>query len=138
MHKFYYLYSLVFVFVMPATVSGWFVWDRIALPQLAIFVIGILALGTAWDIWATRHGKNDPVWLWAFNHKDTLGIRIYDLPIEEYLFYVASSIYIVFLWEGIQYALETQNTAAGLILPCIALWSVAFIALPYYLRKKKD
>jgi len=95
--KFYYLISLLFVFVIPASAAAHFVIDRIPMINLLTFVAGITILGSIWDIWATRHGKKDPIWLWQFNFKDTLGVKLFGLPIEEYIFYIASSLYIVFI-----------------------------------------
>ena len=136
--KYYYLLSLFFVFVIPTVIAAYFVYERIAQEQFWMFVISITLLGSAWDLWATKHGKKDPVWLWTFNHRDTVGLRLMDLPIEEYLFYAASSIYIVFLWEIIRFTLETGNPILYFVLPFLALWSMFFIALPYFAREKKD
>ena len=95
--KFYYLLSLIFVFVIPMIVAGLFVWQSIVWQHFLIFVVLITILGAIWDIWATRHGKKDTVWLWQFNIKDTLGIKVFDLPIEEYLFYISTSLYVIFI-----------------------------------------
>lgn len=136
--KFYYLISLLFVFVIPASITAYFVVDRIPMINLLTFVAGITILGSIWDIWATRHGKKDPIWLWQFNFKDTLGIKLFDLPIEEYIFYVTSSLYIVFIWEGIKYALETNSIFMYILIPFLGLWSLLFILMPYLIRVKGD
>ncbi len=96
--RFYYLYSLLFVFTIPVLIQGYFIWPLIDKMNLFTFMIGITIIGSLWDIWACRHGKRDPIWLWQFNKKDTLGITLFDLPIEEYLFYICSSAYIIFTW----------------------------------------
>ncbi len=137
--KFYYLTSLLFVFVIPASIAAYFVLDRIPVVNLIIFVVGITVLGSIWDIWATRHGKRDPIGLWQFNFKDTLGIKIFDLPIEEYVFYIAYSLYIIFIWEGIKYALETGSLLMYILLPFLGVWSLLFIlVLPYVIRVRSD
>jgi len=138
MRKYYYILSLLFVFVIPTIIAAYFVLERVRLDQLAIFVVSITLLGSVWDMWATRHGKRDPVWIWTFNHRDTLGIRFRDIPIEEYLFYLVSSVYIVFLWELIRYTIEHTNPILYAVLPFLALWSMLFIAVPYFAREKKD
>ncbi|MDP3731266.1 MAG: lycopene cyclase domain-containing protein [bacterium] len=138
MKKYYYLISLVFVFIIPAGIASYFVFDRIPFVNLIIFVGSITLLGGIWDIWATRHGKRDPVWLWQFNFKDTLGIKLFDLPIEEYIFYVASSLYIVFIWEGIKLILETKDLLMIVTLPFLGLWSLLTILIPYARRAKND
>jgi|GEM_PF-1164150 len=136
--KYYYLLSLVFVFLIPTVIAAYFVYERISAAQLLIFVTSITLLGSVWDVWATKHGKKDAVWLWTFNHRDTLGWRILDMPIEEYLFYVASSVYIVFLWELIQYTIEQGSVVLYFVLPFLALWSLFFISFPYFAKEKKD
>lgn len=136
--KYYYLLSLTFVFVIPTLILGYFISDRIDPLQLAIFVTSVTVLGSFYDIWATRHGKKDPVWIWTFNYKDTLGYRFLNVPLEEYLFYTASSIYVVFVWEGIKYSIESPNHAVKFILPSVALWTMLFIALPYFKKEKRD
>lgn len=127
--RFYYLYSLVFVFVIPVFIEGFFIWPRIDKVSLYTFMIGITVVGSLWDMWATRHGKRDSVWLWQFNKKDTLGITFFDLPIEEYFFYLATSVYVIFTWECIQSVNEIP--ILYLILPLVAVWSLLFIGLPY-------
>lgn len=138
MRKYYYILSLLFVFVIPTFMAAYFVLERIPLEQLSIFVISITLLGSIWDVWATRHGKRDSVWIWTFNHRDTVGVRFLDIPIEEYLFYTASSVYIVFLWEIIKFTIEENNPALYPVLPFLALWSITFIAVPYFAREKRD
>ena len=138
MAKFYYVLSLLFVFIVPTIIAGYFIVNRIPVLNLIIFVIGITILGGIWDIWATRHGRRDPVWLWQFNFKDTLGIKLFGLPIKEYVFYVVSSLYIVFIWEGIKFALETNSMMMYVLLPFLGVWSLLAISVPYILRVKND
>ena len=136
--RLYYLLSLLLVFIIPAFMVAYFVWERIPTINLILFVAGITVLGGIWDIWATRHGKRDPVWLWQFNFRDTLGIKLFDLPIEEYIFYLASGIYIVFTWEAIRLALETKSTLMFMLIPFLGLWSLLAILIPYILKAKRD
>ena len=136
--RFYYILSLFFVFMLPAAILSFFVIDQIPLANLFTFVLGITILGSIWDIWATKHTKKDPVWIWQFNFKDTIGIKMFGLPIEEYIFYVVSSIYIVFVWEGIRYALQIGTISMYLMLPFVGLWSLLCILVPYRFKEKKD
>lgn len=136
--RYYYLLSLLLVFIIPAGIAAYFVLDRVPVSNLLTFVGGITILGSIWDIWAARHGKKDPIWLWQFNFKDTLGYKLFDLPIEEYVFYIASSLYIVFIWEGIKYAVDTGSLTMYVLLPFLGIWSLAFIAVPYLMRAKND
>jgi len=136
--RYYYILSLTFVFVIPSIVAGMFVRKSIPLVNFIIFVFLITVLGAVWNIWATRHGKKDSVWLWQFNNKDTLGIKFLDLPIEEYIFYISTSLYIVFMWKAIEIALETDNLMFFIVVPCMGLWSIFFISIPYRIKMKDD
>jgi lycopene cyclase domain-containing protein len=136
--KYYYLLSLVFVFIIPSCIAGYFVWDSISKFNLISFVLLIACLGSLWDIWASKHGRSDPVWLWQFNFKDNLGIKIFGLPVEEYLFYIFSSIYIIFIWELIRLASSQGSLLGYTIPPLLSCWSLAFALLPYWLSPKND
>ncbi len=138
MRRFYYLGSLVFVFLIPMLVEGYFILDQINLLQLMIFTIGITVVGSVWDIWATKHGSRDSLWLWQFNRKDTLGLFVFDLPIEEFLFYAVTSTYIIFTWECVRYLFEPGGDLMLVILPALTIWSLFFIGLPYIIKPKGD
>ena len=126
------------MFIIPVLVSGYFVLPSIKPQTLTVFVLLVTIVGSLWDLWATRHGKRDPVWIWAFNHKDTIGIRLLGLPIEEYLFYIFSSVYVVFIWKTIELASETGNGDLYLIIPALGVWTLISIAIPYKLSPKRD
>ena len=136
--RFYYIFSLFFVFILPVLAAGVYVIPKIPVPNLFVFVVGITIVGAMWDIWATRHGKRDPVWLWQFNKKTTLGINFFGLPIEEYIFYVSSSTYVIFLWEIIRLALETKSVFYYLSAPTFALWTLVTVMIPYRFGKQND
>lgn len=129
--KFTYFRSLLFMLIVPEAVIGYFVFHQIDFFNLIPFAMGIMFLGTLWDIWAIPHGKRDSTWIWKFNASETLGIRLFDLPIEEYIFFFATGFYIVFLWEGIKMATETGNTVLYILLPSLSLWSLAAILFPF-------
>jgi len=95
-------------------------------------MVGITIVGSIWDIWATRHGNKDPIWLWQFNHKETIGKKVFDVPIEEYLFYLATSVYVIFTWESIRLVSEEGNLLMFIVLPFCAVWSLFFIGIPYF------
>lgn len=138
MKKYYYLLSLFFVFILPTIVIYAFIYNIIKLLPLFLFIFNILIIGSIWDIWATKHGKNDSFWIWQFNHQETLGIKFFGLPVEEYLFYIFSSTYIIFLWEGIKYGYEEQNFIMLFVLLFSSLISIFFILLPYIIKNKND
>jgi len=137
MRKYLYLLSLLFVFIIPTLVIGSFIEPHMNIWDLTVFALGIMIVGSAWDIWATRHGRTDSVWLWQFNKINTLGIQFLGLPVEEYLFYLSTSIYILFTWETFQYS-TANNGAGSYFLVFTGIWSLAFIILPYSFNIRGD
>ena len=105
--------------------------------QFIPFVLTVTVIGSIWDIWATKHKGRDPVWLWQFNAKQTLGITLLGLPIEEYLFYAASSVYVIFMWEGIRQMIENGGQLYVAI-PLLTLWTLGAILLPYMFGPRGD
>lgn len=138
MKRYFYLLTLVFVFVLPAVVGGVYLRDEISVSQLAVFVALVTIIGSIWDVWATKHGKTDSVWLWSFNKKQTLGVTFLGLPIEEYAFYVASSTYVVVMWEVIKQLLTKKASAALLLLAGLTIWTLTAILVPYFLGGRRD
>ena len=94
-------------------------------------------LGSLWDIWATRHGKKDKLWLWQFHDQNTLGLKFFDLPIEEYLFYPASSLYVIFMWEGVKFGYETGSVFYLILLSTLAIWTLLAVILSFSLTRKQ-
>ena len=129
--------SLLFVFCIPTFVAGFFLANYISLKALVPFVILITVIGSIWDVWATRHGKKDRVWLWQFNRYQTIGIRFLGLPVEEYLFYVVSSVYVIFMWEGFNLMIKGSEPAVYVTIAALAVWTLTAIFVPYLFRRKK-
>ena len=138
MKKYYYLLSLLFIFVIPTIIAGFYIKNINFIKDLIPFVILVTIIGSIWDIWATKHGRKDSAWLWQFNSRQTLGIKIVGLPIEEYLFYVSSSVYVIFMWEGIKQIVNNNNSQLFLVIPILAIWTLICILLPYKFGPKGD
>lgn len=138
MRKFSYLLTLTFVFILPTLASYYFLRDHIDLQALFPFIVLVTVIGSIWDVWATRHGKRDRVWLWQFNRKQTIGARFLGLPIEEYLFYVASSVYVIFMWEGLQLMVAGAESYVYFTIGGLAGWTLISIAFPYLFHKRGE
>lgn len=136
--RFYYIASLIFVFGIPTVVAWASMGTAISPAALGVFVGIVMVIGSLWDIWATRHGRRDRVWLWQFNFKDNLGIKIFDLPVEEYLFYIFASLYTVFIWEAIQLALRTGQLSSFILIVFMGVWSLVSVLFPYLVRPRGD
>ena len=138
MKKFYYLWTLIFVFCIPVVIAGFFLAKFISLVALIPFVICVTIIGSIWDVWATRHGRKDRIWLWQFNRKQTLGFTLFGLPYEEYLFYTVSSVYVVFMWEGMKLMITIGTWQVYLMVVFLSGWTLAAIIIPYLLAPKGD
>ena len=138
MKRFYYLTTLIFVFCIPAAASYFFLKEHVSIGALIPFIVLITIMGSIWDVWATRHSKKDRVWLWQFNHSDTLGIKFLGLPIEEYLLYVTSGTYVVFMWEGMKLIRNQGLTEAYIMVGGMAVWTFISITIPYIFSPKGD
>lgn len=112
--------------------------DIIRMRELIPFIVLVTIIGSIWDVWATRHGKRDRVWLWQFHRSQTLGVRFLGLPIEEYLFYVASSVYIIYMWEGIKLMVAGGDMHVYFVIFGLAAWTLLSILFPYFFGKKGD
>jgi lycopene cyclase domain-containing protein len=137
MKKYYYLSSLTLVYIIPLLIESFLVED-VNLAALVLFAFGICIIGSMWDIWATRHGTRDTVWIWQFNKQNTLGKTLFDQPVEEYLFYISASLYIIFTWELTEQSLVTEDFRLLIIIALVLAWSLFFTILPFFLRSKND
>ena len=137
MKKFYYLGTLIFVFCIPTIIAGFYLSNFISLGALIPFIIFVTIIGSIWDIWATRHGKEDRIWLWQFNRKENLGVTFFGIPIEEYLFYAVSSVYVIFMWEGIK-LIMLKNIQVFFVVILLSCWTLVAITIPYLLTPKRN
>lgn len=138
MKRYSYLLTLFSVFCIPTIIAGIYLSNYISLTSLVPFIALVTIIGSIWDIWATRHGKKDRVWLWSFNRRRTLGLRFLGLPIEEYLFYIASSVYVIFMWEGFKLMANGAKSEVYGVIGLLSAWTLFSIFLPYWIGRKKD
>ncbi len=55
-----------------------------------------LVLGSAWDLYAIHHRQ------WSFDRKRLIGLRLFGMPLEELLFFVAIPICAVLTLEAVR------------------------------------
>ena len=70
------------------------------LRALAYTIALIVVIFGAWDIFATWRTH------WYFNPAGVCNIRIFNLPLEEVLFFVVIPFCCIFTWEAIKYIKE--------------------------------
>ncbi|MEK7588356.1 MAG: lycopene cyclase domain-containing protein, partial [Patescibacteria group bacterium] len=84
--KFTYLKLLIAIYVPPIITLILCLGSNFDLQKLLIFSCVVVIYGIAWDMWATKHGRTDKLWIWRFNPKTITGIFIEHHPFDEYLF----------------------------------------------------
>lgn len=67
---------------------------------LLLALAAVVVVFGGWDIYATWRGH------WHFSPDGVWGIKIINLPLEEWLFFVAIPFCCLFTWEAIKYIKE--------------------------------
>ena len=129
MQRYTYIANLLLVFVLPSLELAVLANVELPIAQMGLFLVAVLIMGSLWDIWATRHSRNDGTWIWRFSDTHVLGPKLYDVPIEEYLFYPISTTYIVILWESIKHGSTTADLGMLFLLVAIATQSVVVMVV---------
>ncbi len=66
-------------------------------------IFASIVVGYLVEIWAVRHGKKDRVFVWEYNSRSNLGIKIFDIPIEDSIvFLILTPIFIIYFYEFIK------------------------------------
>lgn len=77
--------------------------------RVAVTVTPVLAVFGGWDLLAHAYGH------WSFSDQYTLGIRVADLPVEEWLFFLVVPVCAVLTYEAVGRILDWR--ASGLAAP---------------------
>lgn len=73
------------------------------LPALG-FSIGLVSSGyLVWDMWVTARGE------WSFNSHYLTGVKVFNLPLEEVLFFITVPYACLFIYEVILYETQSGN-----------------------------
>ncbi len=79
-------------------------------PALFAGILVMMAVFIPWDILFTRAG------IWSFNHDYVIGVYLFSLPLEEWLFFVVITYCIVFTYEVLKYFFP------GFVFPRTVMW----------------
>lgn len=101
MRKVYWITVYIALLGIPALILSRIV--EINIKSLVITTIASLIVGYIVEIWAVRHGKKDRIFVWDYNSKSNLGIKIFDIPIEDSIvFLILTPIFIVYFYEFVK------------------------------------
>ena len=70
--------------------------------ELSISILTVGSIFIIWDIFAVKRGD------WGFNSKYINGINLFNLPLEEILFFITIPYSSIFLYETIKYYLQKK------------------------------
>jgi lycopene cyclase domain-containing protein len=93
---------------------------------LAIGLPGVLFI--AWDVWFTRTG------VWSFSDDFTLGLRLLDLPLEEWLFFIVVPFCSLFIYEVVKFFFHKFSYHERIVK---TLWFVAVILFLFAVVSKQ-
>ncbi|MEO0236936.1 MAG: lycopene cyclase domain-containing protein [candidate division WOR-3 bacterium] len=121
-------YLLINIFIIIFPLIGSILLYKYTLKKLISFFISFISVGIPFIIWdsvATKRGD------WFFNSKYVNTTRIFDLPLEEVLFFITVPYACLFLYEGIKFFVFDTKVKP---LPKIVITSVGltFILLGVY------
>ncbi len=109
MEKYYYLFLLLVSIAIPLIRSfEQRVRFRKKWPALFAGIFVMMGIFIPWDIIFTHHG------IWSFNHHYVVGLYLFGLPVEEWLFFIVIPYCIFFTYEVFRYflpRLKFQRTA---------------------------
>ncbi len=91
----------------------------------ANILVGILFI--SWDVYFTRKG------VWGFNPDYILNVRILDLPLGEWLFFIFVPYACVFGYEVINYFIR-KNIFAKIARPATLIISITFLIVAYFFQ----
>lgn len=73
-------------------------------PLRLVYAIGFpFMVFIAWDVFAASRGH------WSFNENFITGIRIFNLPVEEILFFIIIPFCALFTWEVVKYFMRKDS-----------------------------
>ncbi|MCB0430163.1 MAG: lycopene cyclase domain-containing protein [Flavobacteriales bacterium] len=84
-----------------------------------------------WDVWFTRQGY------WSFNPSYVIGVNLFGLPVEEWLFFLAIPYCMIFVWEVLHHyfptpvSLATERLITIMLLFISAIFCLMNTAHPY-------
>ncbi len=119
--KYLYFYILLFALSYPLAqsfehrISYYKKWKK-----LFVGIAIMMAIFVPWDVWFTHKG------VWWFNEDYTSGLRIFLLPIEEWLFFVIIPFACFFIYEVLHYFIKKDHLA-NFARPFLTLFSLVLI-----------
>jgi len=102
--SFTYLLINIFIIAVPL----WYTFDERTvyyrrLPALGFSIAVVSGIYLIWDIFVTARGE------WSFNGRYLTGVQVFNLPLEEVLFFVTVPYSCLFIYEVVLYATRSSS-----------------------------
>ena len=102
-NKFFYFILLFITILYPLLQSfEWRIKYHTKWKKVFVSAFVMMLLFIPWDIWFTKQA------IWSFNKSYTIGLSIFLLPIEEWLFFIIVPFSCVFIYEVLNYFFTTE------------------------------
>ena len=101
MKKLYYTLAYLLLLGLPSWVFLNYV--NLNIKVVIITVIVVMIVGASFDIWAVKQGRKDKFFIWEYNKNSIIGVKIFGVPIEDYVFFlILTPIFIISLYKFIE------------------------------------
>lgn len=105
--KYSYLLAYIILLVVPLFILFGIVKDVINFKAVLATVVAAMFLGGIFDVWGTRHGKKDKFYIWEYDDRSILGIKVFGLPIEDCVFFLGlMPVLGIFIYEAAKILLK--------------------------------
>jgi len=135
--RFTYIKLLVAIYFPPIIALILFLESKTDLLKLSVFSFVVVIYGIAWDMWATKHGRTDKLWIWRFNRKTITGLFIEHHPFDEYLFGILHIFWVVVFWEVLNGVISDFNFKILAVLVLVILWQI-WVSRVFYNSQKGE
>jgi len=136
MYKHSYLWALIGILAVPTLIMYFYLRESIILGNM-IFILAVLGCaGVAADIWATKQNKKDKTWIWEFNTKNIVSLKILGHPAEEYVYFLLFIPYIILFWELLNKIVPENSNLKDMAISLFVLLWVHLTALYLYTYQK--
>lgn len=128
--KYLYFYVLLFALSYPLAqsfehrITYYKKWKK-----LFAGIAVMMAIFVPWDVWFTHQG------VWWFNNDYTSGVRIFLLPIEEWLFFILIPFACFFIYEVLNYFIK-KDVLSGFARPFLFLFSIVLVVISLFYSDK--
>lgn len=128
--KYLYFYVLLFALSYPLAqsfehrITYYKKWKK-----LFVGIAVMMAIFVPWDVWFTHQG------VWWFNNDYTSGVRIFLLPIEEWLFFILIPFACFFIYEVLNYFIK-KDVLSGFARPFLFLFSIVLVVISLFYSDK--